>query len=93
MTGMFRWCNIPEADGMPVAVERLEVLLIVDPLFARRANGQTSSSWNNSNTTRQRTHFSKSVMQKRRISERNLQVRIMVSGSKTSGCQQKLFQC
>lgn len=54
MTGMFNFCNIPEADGVPVTVERLEVLFIVNPLFARRTNGQTSSSWNNSNTMRQR---------------------------------------
>lgn len=58
---MFHWCYIPEADGVPVAVERLQVLLIVDPLFARRTNGQTSPSWNNnnSNATCERTHFSK----------------------------------
>lgn len=55
MTGTFNSCNIPEADGVPVAVEGLEVLLIVNPLFARRTNGQTSSSWNNSNTTNQRS--------------------------------------
>lgn len=35
---------LPEADGVPVGVEGLEVLLIVDPLFASRALRQTSSS-------------------------------------------------
>lgn len=38
--------DIPEADGVPVSVEGLEVLLIVDPLFASRTDGQTSSSCN-----------------------------------------------
>lgn len=42
--------TVPEADGVPVTVEGLEVLLIVDPLFASRTNGQTSPSCNDSNT-------------------------------------------
>lgn len=35
---------VPEADSVPVSVEGLEVLLIVDPLFASRTDGQASSS-------------------------------------------------
>lgn len=42
--------TIPEADGVPVSVEGLEILLIVDSLFASRTDGQTSTSCNNSNT-------------------------------------------
>lgn len=38
--------NVPEADSVPVSVEGLEVLLIVNPLFASRTDGHTSSSWN-----------------------------------------------
>lgn len=92
---MFHWCYIPEADGVPVAVERLQVLLIVDPLFARRTNGQTSPSWNNnnSNATRQRTHFSKVATQKHGTPERKLQVGIVVSGSKDLRMSAELFQC
>ena len=34
----------PEADGVPVSVEGLEVLLVVDPLFASCTNGQATAS-------------------------------------------------
>lgn len=37
---------VPEADGVPVSVQSLEILLIIDPLFASRALGQTFSSCN-----------------------------------------------
>lgn len=98
---MFHLCTIPEADGVPVTVERLQVLLIVNPLFARRANGQTSSSWNNSNTMRQRNalrlqsrdaetrglrHMSRMIPTLRGICSA-VEVRVTVSSSKTSGCQ------
>ena len=36
--------TVPEADSVPVTVEGLEVLLVIDPLSASRTNGQTSSS-------------------------------------------------
>ena len=34
----------PEADCVPVSVERLEVLLVIDPLFASCTNGQATAS-------------------------------------------------
>lgn len=46
--------NIPETDGVPVSVEGLQVLLIVDSLSAACTHRQTSSSCGNSNTPSQR---------------------------------------
>lgn len=38
--------TVPEADSVPVGAQSLEVLLVIDPLFASRALGHTFSSCN-----------------------------------------------
>lgn len=35
--------NVPETNSVPVGVEGLQILIIVDPLFATCAHRQTSS--------------------------------------------------
>lgn len=60
---LFMLLNVPETNSVPVGIEGLQILLIVDPLLAACTHRQTSSSCKKKQTEKNGSATSQKVGQ------------------------------